>query len=142
MLASTVTITVAASRTTPPTVRLRTGHPVFLFTLFIPYFVCFDPISFIFNSFEITNTKRKSKTGLSGSLLLVSAIWPMKLGYSLILPCVFFPVFFYLFSTGPNVILSVPLATNTKIYVHIYVGFRVRVRNLRPGVSSFMFSCL
>ena len=37
------TSTVVASRTTPPTVRLRTGHPMFLFALFIPYFVFFAP---------------------------------------------------------------------------------------------------
>ena len=53
------TSTVAASRTIPPTVRLRTSHPVFLIALFVPYFVIFDPISFI-------SKIRKSKTGTIG----------------------------------------------------------------------------
>ena len=41
------TNTVAASRTTPPTVRLRTGQPMFLFALIIPCFVFLYPISSI-----------------------------------------------------------------------------------------------
>ena len=39
------TSTVAAPSTTPPTVR--TGHPMFLFALFTPYFVFFTPFRLI-----------------------------------------------------------------------------------------------
>ena len=42
---------VAVPRTTPPTVRLRTGHAMFLFALFIPYFDNFTPISIKLNGF-------------------------------------------------------------------------------------------
>ena len=39
------TSAVAASRTTSPTVRLRTGRPMFLFALLVPYFDNTTPIS-------------------------------------------------------------------------------------------------
>ena len=42
------TSTVAASRTALPTVRLRTGHPMFLFALFIPYVYVYIYIFFFF----------------------------------------------------------------------------------------------
>ena len=59
----------AASRTTPPTVRLRTSHP---FALFIPHFDNFTTFDKIKMGLLLKKNE-KSKTGLSGSLLLVSA---------------------------------------------------------------------
>ena len=57
------TSTVAASRTTLPTERLRTGHPVLLFALFISYFDSFDAMKS--NGFGMKKSKKQN--GVIGS---------------------------------------------------------------------------
>ena len=54
------TSTVAAPRATPPTVCMRTGRPMFLFALYIPYFAIFHPIFVFLNGFGMNKTKEQN----------------------------------------------------------------------------------